>query len=177
MRKLIVSQSVTVDGIYDTQYFTPYQSNERDEYMRETVFAADALLLGRTTYDLLASFWPNQKNPMANKMNNVPKYVVTSTPLKAQWNNATIIKGNVVEEIGKLKGQPGQDILTIGSATLIQSLMRTDLIDKYKLLVHPSIVGSGKRFFNDGMDMRKLKLLESKTLSLGVVLLCFEPAK
>lgn len=177
MRKIIVTQSVTVDGICDAQLFTPYQSDERNEYMRETVLAADALLLGRTTFDQLASFWPDQQNPMADKMNGVPKYVVTSTPLKAQWNNSTIIEENVVEEIGKLKQQPGQDILTIGSATLVQSLMRTDLIDQYNLLVHPAIAGSGRRFYKDGVDIARLKLLANKTLSLGVVLLCFEPVR
>ena len=177
MRKLIVSQSVTMDGFCDAKYFASYQSDERDKYRREAVFAADALLLGRTTYDQLAPLWPNQKNPMADKMNGMPKYVVTSTPLKAQWNNSTILKENVMEEIRKLKGQSGQDILTIGSVTLVQSLPRADLIDEYQLFVHPVIVGSGKRFFKDGMGTSKLKLLESKTLGLGVVLLCYEPVK
>ena len=105
------------------------------------------------------------------------KYVVTSKPLQAQWNNSTIIKKNIVEEIAKLKQQPGQDILIEGSATLVESLAQAGLIDEYKLLVHPAIMGSGKRFFKDGMGMTKLKLVESKTLSLGVVLLCYEPTK
>jgi dihydrofolate reductase len=173
---------VTVDGIFDAetmgQWAAPYYSDERDEYVRETVLASDALLVGRTTYDLQAWYWPNQKNNeygIADRMNSVPKYVVSSTPLKAQWNNSRIINENIVEEIGKLKQQPGQDILIQGSATLVESLAQAGLIDEYKLLVHPHIMGSGKRFFKDGMGMTKLKLVESKTLSLGVVLLCYEP--
>jgi len=184
MRKLVVSESVTVDGVFDAytmhQWVTPYDSDERNEYIQETVLASDTLLVGRTTYELQAPYWSSLKNNeygIADRLNSAPKYVVSSTLPKAEWNNSTIIKENVVEEIAKLKRQPGQDILIMGSATLVQSLMQTDLIDEYKLLVHPAIMESGKRFFKDGMGMTKLKLVESKTLSLGVVLLCYEPAK
>jgi len=104
----------------------------------------------------------------------MPKYVVTSKPLQAQWNNSTIIS---VEEIATLKQQPGQNILIEGSATLVEALAQAGLIDEYKLLVHPSIMGSGKRFFKDGMGLTKLKLVESKPISLGVVLLGYEPTK
>ena len=184
MRKIVVSEGVTVDGIFDAetmgQWAAPSYSDERDEYVRETVLASDALLLGRRTYDLQAWYWPGQKEDkygIANHKNSMPKYVVTSTPLQAQWNNSTIIKNNVVEEIAKLKQQPGQDILIEGSATLVESLAQAGLIDEYKLLVHPVIMGSGKRFFKDGMGLTRLKLVESKTLSLGVVVLCYEPAR
>lgn len=184
MRKIVVSEGVTVDGIFDAetmgQWAAPYYSDERDEFVRKIVLASDALLLGRTTYDLQAWYWPNQKEDkygIANHKNSMTKYVVTSKPLQAQWNNSTIIKKNIVEEIAKLKQQPGQDILIEGSATLVESLAQAGLIDEYKLLVHPAIMGSGKRFFKDGMGMTKLKLVESKTLSLGVVLLCYEPTK
>jgi len=184
MRKLVVSESVTVDGVFDAetmgQWVTPYQSDERNECIRETFLASDALLFGRTTYDVYAWYWPGQKNNeygIADRMNSIPKYVVSSTPLKAQWNNSTIIKENVAEEIARLKQKPGQDILIQGSATLVESLAQAGLIDEYKILVHPAIMGSGKRFFKDGMGMTKLKLVESKMLSLGVVLLCYEPAR
>jgi dihydrofolate reductase len=184
MRKIVVSESVTVDGFFDAeamgQWAAPYHSDERDEYVRETVLASDALLLGRKTYDLQAYFWPGQKNDeygIADRKNSIPKYVVSSTPLQAQWNNSIVIKENVLEEITKLKQQPGLDILIEGSATLVKSLAQAGLIDEYKFLVHPHIMGSGKRFFKDGMGMTGLKLLESKTLSSGVVLLCYAPAK
>ena len=184
MRKIVVSESVTVDGIFDAetmgQWVYPHASDERDECIKKIVEASDTLLYGRTTYELHAPYWSGQKNNeygIADRLNSVPKYVVSSTPLKAQWNNSTIIEKNVVEEIAKLKRQPGQDILIMGSAILVESLAQAGLIDEYKLLVHPAIMGSGKRFFKDGMGMTQLKLVESKTLSLGVVLLCYEPAK
>ena len=184
MRKIVVSESVTVDGVFDAetmgQWAQPYASDERDELVRGIVLAADALLLGRTTYDLQAWYWPGQKEDqygIANHKNRMTKYVVTSTPLQAQWNNSTIIKENVVEEIAKLKQQPGQDILIEGSATLVASLADAGLIDEYRLLVHPVIVGSGKRFFKEGMGMTRLKLVESRPLKSGVVLLCYEPKK
>jgi len=184
MRKIVVSESVTVDGVFDAetmgQWAAPYYSDGRDEFVRGIVLASDAMLLGRTTYDLQAWYWPAQKGDkygIANHKNSMTKYVVTSKPLQAQWNNSTIIKKNVVEEITKLKRQPGKDILIEGSSALVESLAQTGLIDEYKILVHPAIAGSGKRFFKEGMGMTKLKLVESKTLSLGVVLLCYEPTK
>lgn len=106
---------------------------------------------------------------IANHKNSIPKYVVTSTPLQAQWNNTTIMGHNVVEAIAELKQQPGKTILVEGSATLVEALAQAGLIDEYILLVHPVIVGNGKRFFRDGMGLSKLKLVESKPISLGVV--------
>ncbi len=184
MRKIIVSEGVAVDGIFDAetmgQWAAPYYSDERDEVIRGTVLESDTLLLGRTTYELQAWYWPNQKEDkygIANHKNSIPKYVVTSKPLQAQWNNSTVIKENVIEEVAKLKQQPGRDILIEGSATLVEALAQAGLIDEYQFLVHPAIAGSGKRFFRDGLGLTKLKLVESKTLSLGAVLLCYEPAK
>src|SRR5512144_3007661 len=128
MRKIIVSEGVTVDGIFDAetmgQWAAPSYSEERDEVIRGFVLAADALLLGRKTYDLQAYYWPNQKGDkygMADHKNSMPKYVVTSTALQSQWNNSTVIRKNVVEEVKKLKQQPGKDILIEGSAALVES--------------------------------------------------------
>jgi dihydrofolate reductase len=183
MRKIIVSEWVTADGVFDADsmdvWFNPYHSDERAAYIKETIHGSDALLLGGVTYEMLASYWPHQKNDdmgPASKLNSMPKYIVSSKPLKAEWNNSTIIKENVVEAITKLKREPGQDFLITGSATLVQSLMETDLIDEYHFLVHPIIMGSGKRFFK-GMHTTKLKLVKTKTFSLGVILLCYQPAK
>ena len=110
-------------------------------------------------------------------MNGAPKYVVSSTLKTGKWSNSTIIKNNVVEELGKLKQQPGRDILIFGSATLVQSLMAADLIDEYRFLVHPIVMGSGKRPFKDGIPTTKLKLVETKMSSLGVTLLSYHPSK
>jgi len=184
MRKLVVSAWLTLDGVFDAytmdQWFNLYDSEERQEYIREGILASGALLLGRTTYEMLAPYWSSMKNNemgVAAKLNSAPKYVVSSTLKRAEWNNSTIIKDNVVEEITMLKQQPGHEIQIEGSATLVQSLMETDLIDEYRFLVHPIIMGSGKRFFKDGMHTTKLKLVKTKTLDLGVMLLCYQPTK
>jgi dihydrofolate reductase len=110
-------------------------------------------------------------------MNSLPKYVVTSRPLQASWNNSTVIKENILDEIDQLKRQPGKDILIKGSATLIRALLSAGLIDELKFMVHPVIAGSGKRFFTEGMDMTKLNLVESKPISRGVVILTYQPTK
>ncbi len=184
MRKIVVSEGVSLDGVFDAQtmgqWAQPFSSDEKNEHVRELILASDALLLGRTTYDGHAYYWPGLKNNeygIADRMNSMSKYVVTSRPLQAEWNNSTIIKNNVVEEIAKLKQQPGQDILIQGSATLVKALMQADLIDEYKFMLHPVIVGSGKRFFTEGMSLNALKLVESQPISLGIVLLTYEPAR
>ncbi len=185
MRKIVVSEGVALDGVFDAQtmgkWAAPYYSEERDELIRGIVLASDTLLLGRTTYDIQAWYWPNQKADkygMANHKNSMAKVVVTSTPLQAQWNNTKIIEKNAVEEIAKLKQQPGKNILIEGSAMLVQALLQADLIDEINLMVHPAVAGSGKRLFNDGTaNPKPMKLVENKTLSQGVVALTYELAK
>ena len=183
MRKVVVSEWVTLDGVFDAdtmeQWFNPYDSDDRREYIKEGILVCDAILFGRKTYEMLAPYWSSLRNNemgIADKLNSVPKYVVSSTLKRAEWDNSTIIKEKVVEEITKLKQQPGQEIQIEGSATLVQSLMEADLIDEYQFLVHPIIMGSGKRFFKDG-NKATLKLVEAKTFSSGVVLLRYQPDK
>ena len=184
MRKIVVSEGVSLDGVFEAetmgQWAVPFYSEEREEFIRGLVLGSDALLLGRTTYDIQAWYWPNQKGDkygIANHKNSIPKYVVTSRPLQAEWNNSTVIGTDVVDEISRLKQQPGKNILIEGSAMLVQALMQANLIDELYLMVHPAIAGSGKRFSKEGTALTKLKLLESKPISLGVVLLSYEPAK
>jgi dihydrofolate reductase len=185
MRKLIVKAWITLDGVFDAdknkfeQWFIPYDSKDRLEQIKETELGSDAFVYGRTTYEFLAPGWskmPKDQMELAVKLNDTPKYVVSTTLKKADWNNTTIIKENVEEEIAKLKQQPGQQILIDGSATLVESLMETDLIDEYQFLVHPIILGSGKRFFKNKSKV-PLKLVESKTFNLGVMLLRYKPDK
>jgi dihydrofolate reductase len=185
MRKIIVSEGPALDGVFDAptmgQWAAPYYSDERDEFIRGILLGADTLLLGRTTYDLQAWYWPNQKEDkygMANHKNSMAKVVVTSTPLQAQWNNTKTIEKNAVEEIAKLKQQPGKNILIEGSAMLVQALLQADLIDEINLIVHPALAGSGKRLFSDETaPTRLMKLVANKTLSKGVVALTLELAK
>jgi len=180
MRKLVVSESMTLDGVFDAytmgQWVTPFDSEERNKFIQDTILAADAFLFGRTTYEMYTQYWSGMKNNeygIADRLNSAHKYVVSANIAKADWNNSTIIKANVAEEVARLKQKAGEHILIIGSAILVQSLMQSDLIDEYKFLVHPAIIGSGKRFFRDGMVTSKLKLAESKALSSGVVALSY----
>ncbi len=113
----------------------------------------------------------------ADRMNSLPKYVVSTTLQEVAWNNSRLIKENVVEEVSRLKQQPGQDILVGGSGQLVHTLMQHDLIDEYRFMVHPVVLGSGKRLFRDGSDTKVLRLVDTKTFSSGVVVLYYEPAK
>lgn len=182
MRKVIVSEFLTLDGVMEApqNWQFPYLSDDMAEDNKNQILASDALLLGRVTYEEFASFWPFQTNNefgIADKLNSTPKFVVSSTLEKAEWNNSTLINGNVVEAISRLKQQGEGSIGITGSATLIQTLMQAGLIDEYRLLVHPIVVGTGKRLFNAGFDTTALKLLDSKTFSSGVVALIYQPDK
>lgn len=179
--KLVVTQFMTLDGVVGEpqEWSFPYWSDETGAFKLEELRASDAQLLGRITYEGFASAWPTMKKDpagFADKMNSMPKYVVSTTLKKAEWENSTIINKNVAEEITKLKKQPGGDILVAGSMTLIRTLMEHDLVDEYHLLVYPIVLGKGKRFFSDG-TAATLQLTESKPMGSGVVLLRYEPVK
>jgi dihydrofolate reductase len=181
MRKIIVKEWITLDGVFDAdsmdQWWIPYDSVERQEQILEGIKGCDAYLLGRITYQMLAPYWSAQETDEqgpASWLNSVRKYVVSSTLKKAEWNNSTIIKENVIERITDLKKQPGKNILVDGSATLVQSLMQADLIDEYRFLVQPIVMGSGKRFFKQGMPPTRLKLVESQPIDMGVVALTYQ---
>jgi dihydrofolate reductase len=184
MSKLVVSEWVTLDGVFDgdtmDKWFAPFQSGERAAHIKGVIEACGALVFGRTTYEMLGPYWSAQKNDEqgpAAKLNSVAKYVVSSTLKKADWNNTTVIKDDVVKALAKLKHEAGPDVLVLGSAALVQSLMAAELIDEYRLLVHPVVMGTGKRFFKDGMVTPKLELLEAKTFEKGVVELHYRAAK
>ena len=190
MRRVVISKYVTLDGImedpggaegfehggWSIQFFDDDAAN----YAREQLFASDALLLGRATYEGFAAAWPSATDEagFADRMNSLPKYVVSTTlkePL--EWQNSKLIKEYVAEEIAKLKQQPGKDILIYGSGELVNTLMQDDLIDELRLWVHPVVVGSGKRLFGDRSDTTVLRLVDSSTFGSGVVVLTYQPAR
>jgi dihydrofolate reductase len=183
MRKLVVKEWMTLDGVIDAgtmdQWWAPYDSPERQAQIIERFQRSDAYLLGRVTYELLFAGWSQLPDEamggIAGMMNHMRKYVVSSTLTRTDWQNSSIIGGDVVKAITRLKQQPGKDILIDGSATLIHSLMATDLIDEYRFLVQPMVMGSGKRFSTDEMPATRLKLVESHPLSLGVLALTYQP--
>jgi dihydrofolate reductase len=179
MRKLAVSQFVTLDGVMGEPMWTgPYQSEEQIAFKFAELQAADALLLGRVTYEGFAATWPQmaeQTGEYGVMMNGYPKYVASTTLETAEWNNSTIIRDNVVEAVIALKQQPGKDIVVFGSGRLIETLLRHDLIDEYRLLVFPVVLGDGQRLFPDGLATN-LQLAEAQSFSSGVVALTYRPA-
>ena len=182
MRKVVAVELVSLDGVIESpeEWAFAYSNDEMEEANAAGMAASDALLLGRATYEGLAAFWPNQPGgtPMVDYINSVPKFVVSTTleePL--EWQNSTLIKGNVAEEIAKLKRQPGKDIGIVGSGTLVRSLLRENLLDELNLMVHPIVLGRGKRLFEEGGAQKALELVDSKTFSTGVVNLTYQLAQ
>jgi len=177
MRKLIVTEFLTLDGVMEEPAWTaPYWNDEIAKFKYDELFGSDTLLLGRVTYQGFAAAWPSRTDEQgfADRMNGLPKFVVSTTLEKVEWNNSRLIKENIPEEVSRLKQQPGQKILIYGSGDLVQTLMQSDLIDEYWLLVYPIVLGSGKRLFQDG-SKTTLSLKETKTFSSGVVVLCYQP--
>jgi dihydrofolate reductase len=181
MRKVTAGLFVSLDGVVESpeKWQLPYFNDEMGEAIGTAMAEADAMLLGRVTYQEFASYWPgvsSEDQPFADHMNNTPKFVVSTTleePL--EWQNSTLIQENVAEEIAKLKQQPGKNIGITGSATLVRSLLRDGLLDELGLLVHPIVVGSGRPLFEEGGDQKELKLVDSKAFSTGVVYLTYQP--
>jgi dihydrofolate reductase len=182
VRKVVAAEFVTLDGVMEApeRWNFAYFNDEMGQAIGEGFAASDALLMGRVLYEEWAAYWPQQdpeENPVAAQMNGLRKYVVSTTlegPL--EWNNSTLIEGDVAEEISDLKRQPGKDIVISGSGTLVRSLLRDGLIDELRLMVHPLVLGSGKRLFEEGEERAALELVNSRTFSTGVVYLTYRTA-
>jgi class 3 adenylate cyclase/dihydrofolate reductase len=189
MRRLIASEFVTLDGVMEAPghdqhpdgknaWALRYASADQQRYKAEELSEAAAVLLGRVTYEIFAAFWPTapKDEGFADRMNAIPKYVVSKSVRTAGWQNSTIIKGNPAEKIAELKQQSGGDILLFGSADLLNSLINHDLIDEYRLMVFPVVLGSGKRLFRDARDIMHLELVDTRTFASGVTVLTYRPA-
>jgi dihydrofolate reductase len=181
VRKIVSGLFMSLDGVYEApgDWHFPYFNDEMGDAVDSQMKASDAMLLGRVTYEEFAGFWPQQSNDevdIADHMNNTPKYVVSNTLDTLEWQNSTLVSGDVVAELTKLKEQPGKNISVVGSGTLVQTLLRDGLLDELRLMVHPYVVGNGKRLFADGGVTQGLKLAESETFSTGVLYLTYTPA-
>jgi dihydrofolate reductase len=181
MRKVTSGLFISLDGV--TESPDQWQFDHFDEdmgaaltsYLAET----DTILLGRVTYQEWAPYWSTYTDgpdaAFAGFINNSPKYVVSTTLDQVDWQNSTLIKGNLAHEIAKLKQQPGKNIGVTGSPTLVRSLLQNDLLDELTLMVHPVVAGHGKRLFQDGSDLKRLELVDSKTTRTGVAILTYQP--
>ena len=189
MRKIVVTEFISLDGViedpggsekknFEHEGWTwEFHNEEIEQFKQNELESADALLLGRVTYEAFAAVWPTMQDTgdFGERFNNYPKHVVSSSLKTAEWNNSHIINGNIAEKVGRVKQEAGKDILVFGSAKLAQTLMAHTLVDEYRLLVYPIVLGSGKRLFTD-TPKTALKLVESKSFASGVVLLKYHPA-
>ncbi len=187
MRKLVVGAFVSLDGVMQAPgapdedqeggfqhggWTVPFFDDQMGRTMVEIVDRASALLLGRKTYDIFASSWPlvGDEDPIARKLNSIPKYVVSRTLRSVDWNNSTLLTGDVAEEVTKLKQQEGGEIHVSGSSELIQTLLKHDLVDEFGLLIFPVVLGTGKRLFGDGTLPRGLTVVDSTMSNTGVMI-------
>jgi dihydrofolate reductase len=186
MRKLIVSEFVTLDGIMEAPGGEPghphsgwvfdYVGPEQERYKLDEVLEGESLLLGRVTYEGFAEAWPPRSGPFAEKMNAMPKHVVSSTLKGPEWNNSTVISGDVANEVARLKEGDGGPILVAGSRTLVHALIEHDLVDEYRLMVFPVLLGSGARLFPDSPEKRALTLVDTRTFESGVQVNTYRPS-
>jgi len=181
LRKIVASLYVTLDGVIEApeKWHFPYANDEFMQALEDQVAASDAMLLGRRTYDVFAAYWPHQGSnvTMADQMNNTTKYVVSTTLKSADWKNTTLISGDVAGELTRLKQQPGKNIAITGSATLVWSLLRDNLLDELTLLVHPLVAGGeGKRLFSESDKRTPLTLVEHTKFTTDVLKLTYQPA-
>jgi dihydrofolate reductase len=188
MGRLIASEFVTLDGVIEAPghdqhrdgknaWALRYASADQQRYKAEELLQACAILMGRVTYEIFAAFWPTapKDEGFADRMNALPKYVVSRSLETADWQNSTIIRANPAEKIAELKRQPGGSILLVGSADLLNSLIPHDVIDEYRLMVFPVVLGSGKRLFRDKTDITHLQLVDTRTFASGVTVLTYRP--
>jgi len=179
MRKVVSGLFISLDGV--TESPEKWQFDNFDAEMGAALGAhiatEDTILLGRVTYQEWVPYWPTSTDePYASHINNTPKYVFSSTLDRVDWQNSTLVKGNLRQEIARLKQEPGKNIGVAGSPTLVRSLLEQDLLDELILMIHPVVVGHGKRLFNGGMDLKRFKLVGSQTTSTGVSILTYQPA-
>ncbi len=183
MRKVSAWLFISLDGVAEAP--NEWQFDVMDDAMLTDITSQmdreDAILMGRVTYQDFASYWPSATDePFASHINKIPKYVVSTTLDKVewgQWDKPKLIKGNLAKEINKLKGQPGKNIGVSGSPTLVRSLLRENLLDELKLMIHPVVVGKGKRLFTEDVDLKRLQLIDSKVTGTGVAILTYQPTK
>ncbi|MDQ3670316.1 MAG: dihydrofolate reductase family protein [Actinomycetota bacterium] len=188
MGRIVVTEFVSLDGVMEDPggaedfrhggwSFEFKRGDEGDKFKLDEALEAEALLLGRATYEGFAAAWPSREGEFADKFNTMPKYVVSSTLEEPEWNNSTVLKGDIPEEVAKLKQEQDGDIVVHGSAQLVQTLFEHDLVDEVRLMVFPVVLGSGKRLFGDTSDKKRLRLADSKKVGDGVTILVYEPER
>ncbi|MCD6014354.1 MAG: bifunctional deaminase-reductase domain protein [Solirubrobacterales bacterium] len=187
MGKIVVTEFVSLDGVMEDPggsedfehggwSFEYERGEEGDKFKLDETLASEALLLGRVTFEGFADAWPSREGEFADKFNNMPKFVVSSTADGSQWNNSTVLEGDVADEVSRLREDQEGDVVVHGSAQLVQTLLEHDLVDELRLMVFPVVLGSGKRLFGETSEKRRLRLADSMTVGDGVNILIYERA-
>jgi dihydrofolate reductase len=185
--RIVVTEFVSLDGVMEgpggddnfvrgAWSFEIERGDDGDKFKLDEAMAAEALLLGRRTYEGFAAAWPSRGGEFADKFNNIPKYVVSSTLEDPEWNNSKVLRGDLEEEVSKLREEHSGDIVVHGSGQLVQALIEKDLVDELRLMVYPVVLGTGKRLFGDTSDKKRLRLADSKTVGDGVTILVYQAA-
>jgi dihydrofolate reductase len=186
--RIVVTEFMSLDGVVedpggaeDFEYggwsFEISRGDEGDRFKLDETMASEALLLGRVTYEGFAAAWPSREGEFADKFNTMPKYVVSSTLENPEWTNSTVLKGDVAEEVAKLRKELDGDVVVHGSVRLVQALIEDDLVDELRLMVFPIVLGAGKRLFGDTSDKKPLRLVDSKVVGDGVAILTYQPVR
>jgi dihydrofolate reductase len=187
MGQIVVTEFVSLDGVMEDPggsedfahggwSFEISRGEEGDRFKLDETLSADALLLGRVTYEGFAAAWPSREGEFADKFNSMPKYVVSSTLQEPTWSNTTVLRGDLADEVARLRAAHGGDIVVHGSATVAQALLEGDLVDELRLMVFPVVLGSGKRLFGDTSGKKPLRLADSKVVGDGVAILVYRRA-
>jgi len=185
--KIVVTEFMSLDGVVEDPggaedfkhggwSFEFSRGDEGDKFKLDETMSSEALLLGRVTYQGFAKAWPTRDGEFADKFNTMPKYVVSSTLDEPEWNNSTVLKGDIAAEVAQLKAKHEGDIVVHGSPQLVQTLLEHDLVDELRLMVFPVLLGTGKQAFGETSDKKSLRLADSKVVGDGVAILIYEPA-
>ena len=187
MGKIVVSENVTLDGVVQDPtgeedfrhggWFAQVGDRDREAWAKvgfDEALRAEALLLGRRSYEFLAARWPSRSGPWADRLNSLPKYVVSSTLEEPKWTNATVLRGDVVSEVSNLKQQIEGEIVVYGSRPLVHTLMEHDLVDELRLMLYPFVLGAGERLFGEASDKKSMRLIDTRTVGDGLAFLTYE---
>ncbi len=188
MGRIVISENVSLDGVIEDPagvdgfrlggwFFETDRGEDGERFTLDTTLSAEALLLGRRSYEFFSATWPSRGGELADKMNGVPKYVVSSTLEDPGWNNSTVLKGDVVTEVSKLKQELDGEIVVFGSGQLARTLLEHDLVDELRLMIYPVVLGAGARLFGETSDKTPVRLVDTQTVGDGIAILTYEPVR
>jgi dihydrofolate reductase len=188
MGKIVISENVSLDGVIEDPtgaeglsvggwFWETDRGEDGEQFTLDKTLGTDALLLGRRSYEFFAATWPSRGGELADKLNSVPKYVVSSTLEDPDWNNSTLLKGDVVTEVSELRQELDGEIVVLGSPQLVRTLIEHDLVDEVRLMVYPVVLGAGARLFGNAGDKKPMRLVDTQTVGDGIAILTYEPVR